>query len=171
MPFLVPAPDFEYKFSYFFLVIALSYFFSLQPWWTGPGCSPLTSWTSHWLSTNSIIPRCPPLLVTSYPGCPRSHDRIDRPRQPALRHHRVRYVCVMWRRACHPGPRLNIKMVFRSMGSPIMKLRRSSDRLIFIIGITKLVSWYLYIETPPGGHNWEYQTFTLSFSQVSTTQI
>ena len=33
------------------------------------------------------------------------------------------------------------------MGIPIIKIRRSWDRLIFIMGIPLLVRWHLYIET------------------------
>ena len=53
----------------------------------------------------------------------------------------------------HLGPlsitwlRLNIKTVFLGMGIPIIKIRRSSDRLIFIMGISILVRRHLYIET------------------------
>ena len=49
----------------------------------------------------------------------------------------------------HAGSHLNIKMVFPSMGIPIIKIRRLSDRLIFIMGIPKWVSWFLYIEMTP----------------------
>ena len=46
-----------------------------------------------------------------------------------------------------PGP-LNIKTVFPGMEISIMKIRRSSDSLIFIIGIPVLVR-HCYIETTP----------------------
>ena len=48
-----------------------------------------------------------------------------------------------------PGPRLNIKTVFPSMGIPTLKIRWSRDRLIFNIGIPILVRRHLYIETAP----------------------
>ena len=47
-------------------------------------------------------------------------------------------------RAC-----LNIKTVFSGMGFSIIKIRRSSDRLIFIMGIPILLR-LLYIEQDPG---------------------
>ena len=47
-----------------------------------------------------------------------------------------------------PGGRLSIKTVFPWLGSPIIKIRRSHDRLIFMIGIH---TWkdHLYIKTGP----------------------
>ena len=45
-----------------------------------------------------------------------------------------------------PGPRLNIKTIFPGMGIPMLKIRRSQDRLIFKMGIPILVRRYLYIE-------------------------
>ena len=47
-----------------------------------------------------------------------------------------------------PGPRLNIKTVFTSMGISIKKIIRSQDRLMFIVWIPILVR-HLYIETGP----------------------
>ena len=41
----------------------------------------------------------------------------------------------------------NIKTRFPGIGIPIMKIRRSSDHLIFIMGIPKLVRSHLYIES------------------------
>ena len=52
-------------------------------------------------------------------------------------------VCVIW-------PRLNINTVFPRYGIPILKIRRSRDRLIFIMGIPMLVRQHLYIEAAPG---------------------
>ena len=51
---------------------------------------------------------------------------------------------------CHgllPGSRLNIKTVFSGMMIPMLKIRRSWDRLIFNMGIPILVRRHLYIET------------------------
>ena len=48
-----------------------------------------------------------------------------------------------------PGLRLNIKTVFPGMRIPMLKTRRSRDRLIFNIGIPILARRHLYIETPP----------------------
>ena len=60
--------------------------------------------------------------------------------------------CVL-HRICHgtsemssyPGPQLNIKMIFPGIGISIMKIRWSSDHLIFIMGIPILVRWHLCI--------------------------
>ena len=38
---------------------------------------------------------------------------------------------------------------FPGMGIPMLKIRRSPDRLIFNMGIPLLVRWHLYIETAP----------------------
>ena len=45
------------------------------------------------------------------------------------------------------GPRLNIKTVFPMYGIPMLKIRRSRDRLIFNMGNPILVRRHLYIET------------------------
>ena len=48
--------------------------------------------------------------------------------------------------ACHTlGPCLNIKTVFPGIGISIIKMRRSSDRLIFIMGISILVKQHLHV--------------------------
>ena len=47
------------------------------------------------------------------------------------------------------GPRLNIKTIFPRYGIPILKIRRSQDRLIFNMGIPLPVRRHRYIETPP----------------------
>ena len=47
-----------------------------------------------------------------------------------------------------PGPCLNIKTVFPGMGIPMLKIRRSQDRLIFNMGIPLPVR-HLYIEAAP----------------------
>ena len=47
-----------------------------------------------------------------------------------------------------PRPRLNTKS-FRGMGIPMLKIRRSWDRLIFNTGIPILVRRHIYIETVP----------------------
>ena len=58
-----------------------------------------------------------------------------------------------WRQLCSymtpPGPRLNIKTVFPRYGIPMLKKRRSRDRLIFNMGIAILVIRHLYIKTAP----------------------
>ena len=46
------------------------------------------------------------------------------------------------------GPRLNIRPSFPGMGIPMLKIRRSRDRLIFNTWIPKLIR-HLYIETAP----------------------
>ena len=48
-----------------------------------------------------------------------------------------------------PRPRLNIKTVFPGIAISIIKMRRSLDRLIFILGITILIKRHLHIETTP----------------------
>ena len=45
------------------------------------------------------------------------------------------------------GPCLDIKTILLGMGIPMLKIRRSHDRLIFNMGIPILVKQYLYIET------------------------
>ena len=52
-----------------------------------------------------------------------------------------------------PWPCLNIKTVFPGMGIPMLKIRRSWDRLIFKMGIPILVRRRLYIETGPCDHS------------------
>ena len=47
------------------------------------------------------------------------------------------------------GSRLNIKTVFLPIVIPIIKMRRSSDRLIFIMCITILSRWHPCIDTAP----------------------
>ena len=49
------------------------------------------------------------------------------------------------------GSRAPSNMVFLGMGIPIIKVRRSHNFLIFIMGIPKLVKIYLDIEKTPGG--------------------
>ena len=46
------------------------------------------------------------------------------------------------------GPRLNIKTVFPRYGVPMLKIRRSRDRLIFNMGIPVPVR-HSYVETDP----------------------
>ena len=48
-----------------------------------------------------------------------------------------------------PGPCLNIKTVLPRYEIPMLKMRRSWDRLIFNMGIPILVRKHLYIETAP----------------------
>ena len=48
-----------------------------------------------------------------------------------------------------PRSRLNINKFFPGVGISIIKIRQSSDRLIFIMGILILVRRHIYIETGP----------------------
>ena len=50
------------------------------------------------------------------------------------------------------GSLLNIEAVFPGMGISMIKIRRSSDRLIFTMGIPTVARLFLYTETIP-----EYQ--------------
>ena len=52
-------------------------------------------------------------------------------------------------RRARAGPCFNIKTVFPRYGIPILKIRRSRDRLIFNMGIPILVRRHIYIETAP----------------------
>ena len=52
-------------------------------------------------------------------------------------------------RTSQKRPRLNIKTVFPRYGIPILKIRRSWDRLIFNVGIPIMVRRHLFIATPP----------------------
>ena len=47
------------------------------------------------------------------------------------------------------GPCLYIKTVFVRYGIPMLRIRRSEDRLIFNMGIPVLVRWHFYVETEP----------------------
>ena len=52
----------------------------------------------------------------------------------------------------HPGPCLNIKTVFPGMDIPMLKIRRSQDRLIFNMGMPTLVrvsKTHLYTDSVP----------------------
>ena len=51
-----------------------------------------------------------------------------------------------------PGPHLNIKTAFPRYGIPMLKIRRSRDRLIVNMGIPILVRWHLNIETASRSH-------------------
>ena len=71
---------------------------------------------------------------------------FETPLCPLWRHRNaLTYIC-----SGTPGNRLNTKTVFPGMVIPIIKIRRSSDRLIFILGINILVRRRPYIETAPG---------------------
>ena len=48
-----------------------------------------------------------------------------------------------------PGSHLNINTVFPGVGLHIIKMRWSSDHLIFIMGICVLARWPLYFEMGP----------------------
>ena len=64
----------------------------------------------------------------------------------------------------YPGPHLNIKMSFLDMRIPVLKIRRSRDRLFFNMGIPMLVRRHLYIETARRSHSkfiWLIRTFKL----------
>ena len=52
-----------------------------------------------------------------------------------------------------PGPCPNIKSVFSRYGIPMLKIRRSQDRLIFNMRISIPARRYLYIEMPPRLYN------------------
>ena len=47
------------------------------------------------------------------------------------------------------GGWFNIKMTFTSIVNPIVKIRRSYDRLISTMGFPILVRWHLYIQSGP----------------------
>ena len=66
-----------------------------------------------------------------------------------LIHHLKQWWPSSLRHYVSPGPRLNIKTIFPGMGIPMLKIRRSRDRLIFNMGIPILVRWHLHIETAP----------------------
>ena len=51
--------------------------------------------------------------------------------------------------ASDTGHRLNINTVFPGIGIPMLKIRRSLDRLIFNMGIPILVRRHLYTKTAP----------------------
>ena len=55
--------------------------------------------------------------------------------------------CCQWRKSA--GPRLK-RLSFPGMRIPILKIRWSWDRLIFNMGISKLIRRHVYIEMPPG---------------------
>ena len=50
------------------------------------------------------------------------------------------------RRGQEPWPRFDLQTLFPGIGIPIIKIRRSWDRLIYMVGIPILIR-YLYIET------------------------
>ena len=62
------------------------------------------------------------------------------------------------------GARFNTKTVFSGYGIPMLKIRRSWDRLIFNMGIPILVRRHLYIETVP----WSLQLvwFWIGYTQM-----
>ena len=55
------------------------------------------------------------------------------------------------------GPRLNITMSFSGMGIPMLKIRRSRNRLIFNVGIPILVRRHLYIQTAPASFVYKWK--------------
>ena len=63
---------------------------------------------------------------------------------------------------------LNIKTVFPGEGIPITKIRRSWDRLIFIMGILILVWKHLYFGTVPKCH---HNTVETPYSTIPYTTI
>ena len=56
-------------------------------------------------------------------------------------------------RSWQPRGHFNIKTVFPGIGIPIIKIRRSWDRLIFIMRIPILVTWHFCTATAPR-HSW-----------------
>ena len=72
--------------------------------------------------------------------------------------------------AGRPGPSLNIKIVFSRYGIPMLKIRRSRDRLIFNMGIHILIRPHLYIETAPC-QTFILRTFCLNFENNLFTII
>ena len=68
-----------------------------------------------------------------------------------------RYWLLPWKPPWKAWPRLNIKMIFPGVVISIIKIRRSWDHLIFMMGIPILVKQHLYIKTAPcGKHQWEH---------------
>ena len=61
-----------------------------------------------------------------------------------------------------PGSRLNIKPYFPGMGIPMLKIRRSRDRLIFNMRIPILVRRHYYIATVP----WYSLVFPRAYNHV-----
>ena len=59
------------------------------------------------------------------------------------------YHLSVYTHAWKTGPCLNIKKVIPGVGISIIKIRRLSDRLIFIMIVSILVRQHLYIETTP----------------------
>ena len=51
--------------------------------------------------------------------------------------------------SCFSGLRLNINTVFPCMGIPLLKIRRSRNRLIFNMEIPIQVRWHIYVDTAP----------------------
>ena len=69
------------------------------------------------------------------------------------------------------SPYLNIKAVFTDMGIVMIKIRRTWDRLIFIMGIPILVKQHLYIEwNDYFGSNFEYKDI-LSAKKIPIVEI
>ena len=65
--------------------------------------------------------------------------------------------CILVSNSLWPGPLLNIKTVYSGIGSLMLKIRRSWDRLSFNMGIRILVRRHLYIETPLGDAVWHHE--------------
>ena len=77
----------------------------------------------------------------------RSHDRKSLLTMTWILLSKSRPLVMTW--VTTAGSRLNIKTVFPRYRIPMLKIRRSRDRLIFNIGIPILVRRYLYIDTTP----------------------
>ena len=71
-----------------------------------------------------------------------------------------------------PEPRLNIKTVFPGIATHVIKMRRSSDRLVSMMGISIPARRHLYIEPPPGSqlHSEKEQTNLSTIWVVSFCQ-
>ena len=65
-----------------------------------------------------------------------------------------------------PGPRRHIKTVFSGMEISIMKIRRSRDCRIFIVGIAILVRRIFILRPPPGVDN-EHKKNNKTISNLS----
>ena len=69
------------------------------------------------------------------------------------------------------GPCLNIKTVLPGMGIPMLKIKRSRDRLIFNMGMPILVRRHLYIETAPGSWNPSFSRARTCISYIINVMV
>ena len=87
--------------------------------------------------------------------------QANRPQdQPASQFNIKTSLQVQWFPLWRSGPRLNIKNVFPGVGISIIKIRRSWDRLILIMGIPILVRWHLYTGMGPW-QLWDHLMFIM----------